>query len=86
MCLCKVATGTVTKEQAYPSTIRHFRRLKGQGGEVFQQTYIMSGHGKVDMIWWEEQLAWWGITGTGPALHKTVTLVGYVTAWVRGNH
>ncbi len=41
-----------TKVQASPSTIRHLLLLKGQGVEVFQQTYIMSCQGKVDMTRW----------------------------------
>ena len=52
-----------TKTQAYASTLRHFRRSRGPGVEVLQQTYIMSCHGKVDMTRWAEQLGWWGVSG-----------------------
>ncbi len=37
-----------TKTQAYSSTLRHLRRLRGPGVEVRQQMFVMSCHGVVD--------------------------------------
>jgi ribonuclease HI len=71
-----------TKTQDYSSTIRHFRRQRGPGVDVLQQTYIMSCHGKVDMARWSQQLAWWGIQGKA----LRVTMEGCMTACVEGNH
>ncbi len=43
----KHAFKVAAKTQAYTPTMRHFRRQKGPGVEVLQQSYVMRCHG-----WW----------------------------------